>query len=448
MKKDYSKLFMILQWVFVATCAFLAIGMGLNVGTIFVLLAAIMALPIKPIQGIWNKLLRVEEIENTEEQDNLKWWQFKAKSAQKQIQSKVENNKRKKAMKPLIISLVFLFAIIFGAATMDTAKTPIIADPADSSAIVSSQTTQESETEPETETSATDATSSKETQAATEKPTSKPQESVNFDLSSIPAFSNKPYVAINNNIPYFTDSELTLSSFENYSSLDTLSRCGVAYACIGTDIMPTEERGSIGSVKPTGWHTIKYDNVDGKYLYNRCHLIGYQLSGENANNKNLITGTRYLNVDGMLPFENMVADYVKETNNHVLYRVTPIFSGNNLVASGVLMEAKSVEDKGEGILFCVYCYNNQPGISIDYATGESSSTGGTVTESPATEKVDEPVADNPTEQTYILNTNTKKFHNPDCASAKKIKDENKQTYSGSRDDLIAQGYDPCKNCNP
>lgn len=192
-----------------------------------------------------------------------------------------------------------------------------------------------------------------------------------FSLSDIPAYTGNPYIVINDNNPYFLDDELATTSFELYSELDSLGRCGVAYSSVGIDIMPTEERGSIGSVKPTGWHTVKYDVVDGKYLYNRCHLLGYQLTGENANVQNLITGTRYLNVDGMLPFENMVADYVKETNNHVQYRVTPIFESDNLLASGVLMEAKSVEDNGEGICFSVYCYNVQPGISIDYTSGES-----------------------------------------------------------------------------
>lgn len=192
-----------------------------------------------------------------------------------------------------------------------------------------------------------------------------------YSLDSIPDYSGSPYVTVNDNQPYFSDSDVTTTSFESYSNLDRLGRCGVAYACVSTDTMPTEERGSIGQIKPTGWHTVKYDCIDGKYLYNRCHLIGYQLTAENANEKNLITGTRYLNVDGMLPFENMVADYIKETDNHVLYRVTPIFDGDNLVASGVLMEAKSVEDKGEGICFCIFCYNVQPGVNIDYATGES-----------------------------------------------------------------------------
>lgn len=190
-------------------------------------------------------------------------------------------------------------------------------------------------------------------------------------LHAIPAFSGKPYVEINGNIPFFMANELTAVSFEHYSDLDGLGRCGEAVASVGRDLMPDTDRDSIGSVKPSGWVTVKYDFVDGKYLYNRCHLIGYQLTGENANEKNLITGTRYLNTTGMLPFENEVNDYVDETDNHVLYRVTPVFEGDDLVASGVLMEAYSVEDEGAGVQFCVYCYNVQPGVVIDYATGGS-----------------------------------------------------------------------------
>ena len=203
--------------------------------------------------------------------------------------------------------------------------------------------------------------------------------------------------------------------------------------------MPTEDRGSIGMVKPTGWHTVKYDCVDGKYLYNRCHLIGFQLTGENANECNLITGTRYCNVDGMLPFENMVADYVKETGNHVLYRVTPIYDGNNLVASGVQMEAKSVEDNGEGICFNVYVYNSQPGVTIDYATGENWATEG---EAPAEEI---PTGDG---NSYILNTSSKKFHDADCSQGQNTKESNKEEFYGSRDSLIDQGYVPAGCCDP
>ena len=292
-----------------------------------------------------------------------------------------------------------------------------------------------------------------------------------FNAADVPAYSGEPYTAVNNNEPYFTSDNLTTEAFENYSELDALGRCGVAYANVCLETMPTEKRGSISEVKPTGWHSVKYDNVDGKSLYNRCHLIGYQLTAENANQQNLITGTRYLNVDGMLPFENMVADYVKETDNHVLYRVTPIFTGDNLVADGVLMEGYSVEDEGDGICFCVYAYNVQPGLTIDYATGDSwlssekgnsdSSSGGNsaVSQSAAdksgtqqaavqTESVKETSAPVSTGTEYILNTNTKKFHYPSCSSVKQMKASNKKEYTGSRDDLIAQGYDPCKKCNP
>lgn len=196
--------------------------------------------------------------------------------------------------------------------------------------------------------------------------------SSSYDMSSIPEFNGKDaYVVLNNNEPNFTKEDMTTKSFEKYSKLDNLGRCGVAFANVGKDIMPTEERGSIGQVKPSGWQTIKYDIVDGKYLYNRCHLIGYQLTGENANRENLVTGTRYLNIDGMLDFENDIADYVKKTGNHVLYRVTPIFQGSELVCRGVQMEALSVEDNGKGIKFNVFAYNTQPGVEIDYSTGKS-----------------------------------------------------------------------------
>ena len=198
-----------------------------------------------------------------------------------------------------------------------------------------------------------------------------PSSVTSVDVTSIPEYEGRPYVVVNNNIPEFPEDISKTTSFEHYSPLDHLGRCQVAEANVGRDLMPTKKRGSIGSVKPTGWKIAKYNEVEGKYLYNRCHLIGYQLSGENANDRNLITGTRYLNVEGMLPFENMVADYVKETGNHVLYRVTPVFKGDDLVAKGVKMEAKSMEDNGQGILFNVFVFNVQPGIEIDYATGES-----------------------------------------------------------------------------
>lgn len=281
-----------------------------------------------------------------------------------------------------------------------------------------------------------------------------------FSLSDVPAYSGKAYISVNGNVPYFTAAELTTTSFETYSDLDTLGRCGVTYACIGQDLMPTKERGSIGMVKPTGWHTVRYDDlVDGKYLYNRCHLIGYQLTGENANTQNLITGTRYLNIEGMLPFENMVADYIQETDNHVLYRVTPIFEGNNLLANGVLMEGYSVEDKGAGVSYCVFAYNVQPGIEIDYATGESKLADGaqheeqktaTVTPTPSPEpEKQEPVNGSEASQAdYILNTNTKKFHYPTCSSVNDMKEKNKQEFFGTRDEAISNGYSPCGCCKP
>lgn len=257
--------------------------------------------------------------------------------------------------------------------------------------------------------------------------------STSYDLESIPEYSGEPYVTIHDNVPFFSEEELTTDSFETYSELDDLGRCGTAYANICEEIMPTEKRGKIGMIKPSGWHTVKYTGIDGNYLYNRCHLIGYQLSAENANEKNLITGTRYLNVTGMLPFENIVADYVNETGNHVLYRVTPIYNQENLVADGVLMEAQSVEN--DDLAFCVYCYNVQPGIEIDYHTGDSKSS---ETEQPSKNS----------EDLYVLNRNTKKFHRPDCSSVQDIKPKNKQEFSGNTKALIQQGYSPCKNCNP
>ncbi len=260
----------------------------------------------------------------------------------------------------------------------------------------------------------------------------------NLTVEEIPAYTGSPYVEINGNTPYFTEDDYTEESFEQFSDLDDLGRCGAAMACVGQDLMPTEERGDISSVHPTGWQSVQYDFVDGESLYNRCHLIAYELTGENANEKNLITGTRYFNVTGMLPFENMVADYVKETDQHVLYRVTPIFTGENLVADGVLMEAASVEDEGEGVLYCVFCYNVEPGVVIDYATGDSYAE-------EETTQSEEPKED---EGTYILNTGSMKFHDPDCPGVKDISDHNRQSYSGSRAALIEEGYQPCGMCNP
>ncbi len=258
--------------------------------------------------------------------------------------------------------------------------------------------------------------------------------------ASLPEFSGSAYIELNGNMPYFSLDDYPKESFEEYSELDYLNRCGVCIANIGPDLMPTEERGYIGSVKPSGWHSEKYDFVDGKYLYNRCHLIGYQLSGENANEKNLITGTRFLNVEGMLPFENMIADYVRESGNHVLLRVTPRFEGENLLASGVIMEAMSVEDEGEKICFNVYCYNAQKGVIIDYATGESYEE---FKEIAFPEESDDKEA-----RDYVLNTKSKKIHYPSCIGAKNTNEKNKEYYTGILNDLLNKGYLPCGNCKP
>ncbi len=257
---------------------------------------------------------------------------------------------------------------------------------------------------------------------------------------------NEAYAEINNNIPLFSESELTTTAFESYSELDALGRCGPALACIGKEIMPTEERGSIGQIKPSGWKMTKYDIVDGKYLYNRCHLIGYQLSGENANEKNLITGTRYMNMDGMLPFENMVADYVKETGNHVMYRVTPVFENDNLLAKGVQMEAFSVEDNGRGVSFNIFINNIQPGVEITYRDGSSKLISGAVSESE--DKASEGIGNTGENGDYILNTNTMKFHFSQCSSVKDIKEKNKEIFNGTKEWLVNNGYSPCGICKP
>lgn len=262
------------------------------------------------------------------------------------------------------------------------------------------------------------------------------------DLSEL-EYTGDAYITVNSNIPQIDLNQNAEKSYERYSPLDSLGRAGTAEANIGLDIMPTEERGNIGSVKPTGWQTVKYDFVDGKYLYNRCHLIGYQLTGENANERNLITGTRYMNVEGMLPFENMIADYVEDTGNHVFYRVTPIYEGNNLLASGVKMEAYSHEDNGRGICFNIYCFNVQPGVEIDYATGRSALEG------ELSEEVKEENSEEKTQYViYILNVKSMKFHYPDCSGVTGMNPQNKRESSDTRDALLLQGYSPCGICKP
>lgn len=265
-------------------------------------------------------------------------------------------------------------------------------------------------------------------------------------LADIPAYAGKPYAVINDNSPFFTEEEIAkaTTSWEEYGDMDKLGRCSMCWASVGKDIMPTGERGSIGSIKPTGWHTVKYDFVNGKYLYNRSHLIGWQLTGENANEKNLVTGTRSFNVDGMLPFENMVADYVREDDERVLYRVTPMFDGDDFVCRGVLMEAISVEDNGDSVLFNVFVYNVQPGIKINYATGESSlddkQTAGTGdSDSEAASDVD---------TTYVINASSMKFHKEDCSSISSMNPANKKVVTSTRDELVSEGYSPCGICKP
>lgn len=265
-----------------------------------------------------------------------------------------------------------------------------------------------------------------------------------FLPETIPEYSGNPYIPVNENEPFFDRTTVSDLPFETYAELDEFGRCGVAYACLSFDTMPTEKRQSIGTVKPSGWKTVRYDSINGGYLYNRCHLIAYQLAGENANEKNLITGTRYLNTEGMLPFENMVSDYIKETGGHVLYRVTPVFDGDNLVASGVLMEGLSVEDDGDSICYCVYCYNVQPGIRIDYRNGDSWEES---SEEHSSEQQESQEAQ-PEQGTYVLNIGTRKFHRPSCGSTDSIFPSNREEYTGDRQTLIDCGYAPCGSCKP
>lgn len=257
-----------------------------------------------------------------------------------------------------------------------------------------------------------------------------------ISLDEVPAYSGEPYVEINGGRADFTDEEMVADAYESYSDLDDLGRCGTAEACAGEELMPTAERERISEVHPTGWHRDEYDFIEGELLYNRCHLLAYSLTAENANEKNLITGTRYMNTEGMEPFESMTAGYIHRTGNHVMYRVTPIFKEDNLVASGVHMMAKSVEDDGEGLEFNIYCYNVQPGVSIDYATGDNwLSTETLITEEDVS-------------GTYILNTNSMKFHRPSCPGVVDMNESNREEYKGSRAALIEQGYEPCGSCRP
>ena len=283
-----------------------------------------------------------------------------------------------------------------------------------------------------------------------------------YTLEEVPEYDAQPYVCLEGNIPSFTPEELTAQGREEYAPLDLLGRCGSAFAVVGRETMPTQERGPIGQVKPSGWHLAKYDCVDGKYLYNRCHLIGYQLTGENANVKNLITGTRYLNVEGMLPFENEVAEYVEKTGNHVAYRVTPVFREGELLARGVVMQGQSVEDEGAGVRFHVFVYNVQPGVELDYATGDSrlaqsqqpqekpqlqlpqiTLPEGLLTGGESQQESGEMEADG-----YVINRSSGRFHRPACEGAVSMSALNRLPSGESRETLIAQGYVPCGQCKP
>lgn len=299
----------------------------------------------------------------------------------------------------------------------------------------------------DTSSTSSETTSNDDSSSATSDTTSPPKRSgtgtgtaTKVDISSIPAYSGRPYAIINNNVPNFSASELTTKGYETYSSLDSLGRTQMCIASVGRDTMPKagEERQSISNIKPTGWVQAQYDCVSGGWLYNRCHLIGWQLSAENANKCNLITGTKYLNINGMLPFENMVADYIKETNGHVAYRITPVYEGNNLLASGVQMEAYSIDDDGESICFNVYCYNVQPEITINYATGSSTGPSNkqetsTPTQTPSVENTGD------SSMVWIPKSGSKYHSKSSCSNMKNPSQVTEQ-------EAIQRGYEPCKKC--
>ncbi len=362
-----------------------------------------------------------------------------------------------------LLAAIALTCTVAGCSTSAEITTPTAAGP-ESPAV-------EHAASEEPESSATDAAALPET--AVKPPSAEdPGASGTPAYHDLPAYDGSPYVYVNDGEPAFTDDERAAAAgTELYGELDALGRCTATFAVVGTETMPTEERGSIGEVRPTGWKMGKYDFVDGKYLYNRCHLLGFQLTGENANTSNLITGTRYMNVDGMLPFENAVADYVHATGNHVLMRATPVFDGDDLVARGVHMMAESVEDGGDGVAFNVFVYNVQPGVVIDYRTGEnmaaedatplpdvsgdggdaSSDGGGTGTKGSAdggTALSDSGAATEKGTTEYVLNTNSKKFHVPSCSSVDQMSAKNRQDVTDTRENIVGRGFEPCKRCNP
>lgn len=405
----------ILQWVYAGAVGVIALANGFHYSTLFLLLSAVLLMPIPAIRNFLKEKMKI------------KTW----------------------------LAIVLAIVLFFTGATLSPIASPT-GEPIDKD-YLSSQLEQTLPTNATTETTvstettaATEATTIPETTPET-KPTEKPQEkptgvgtgkATPVSLKNIPAFSGKAYVTVNNNVPNFSAKELTTKGYETYSNLDSLGRTRVAVASVGKDTMPKdgEERGSISSIKPTGGKQAKYTNVSGGWLYNRCHLIGWQLSAENANPKNLITGTKYLNIQGMLPFENMVADYIKESSGHVAYRITPIYDGNDLLASGVQMEAYSVDDAGESICFNVFCYNVQPGVEIDYATGDS--VGPEEEETPETTQppTTKPTTDSgDTEMVWIPKSGSKYHSSKSCSGMKNPTEVSKET-------AIDRGYEPCKKC--
>lgn len=415
----------IARWIFSVIMLLCVFGCGFHFSALFCLVAGLLIMPIKPIQELLKKF-------------KIKNWLA------------------------ILLSVVLLFVGVLSSPTSDTPDTDIGDDTSISTTIDDTSSTTnttdnseitsgtESTDKPSTDTSnPTDASKPTETDKPTTSSGVGKGKASPVSLSSIPAYSGKAYVAVDGNVPNFSASELTTKGYEKYSNLDNLGRTGVAVASVGKDTMPAdgEKRGDISSIKPTGWVQAKYDCVSGGWLYNRCHLIGWQLSAENANKSNLLTGTKYLNISGMLPFENMVADYIKETGNHVAYRITPIYSGNNLLASGVQMEAYSVEDNGEGISFNVYCYNVQPEITIDYATGKSSGPSAPETQKPTTTTPTpepEPDTNTNTSQTVYITATGKKYHSTKNCSG--LSNAN-AIYDSTLEEAENKGLEPCKKCH-
>lgn len=410
----------IVQWFFVAFFLMFILVSGVHIASSFFLFGAVLMMPIKPLRDLLKKI-------------KIKSWLT------------------------ILLSVVIVFTGIM-LTPVDSGSPYDYID--DTEYTISDFDYTESGSQETTETH-TETTTEVPTEPPTEPPTEKPTEAVvgsgkatKINLSEIPEYSGTAYTVINNNIPNFSASELTTKGYEKYSSLDSKGRCGVAIASCGIEIMPAdgEERESISSIKPTGWIQAKYSGISGGYLWNRCHLIGWQLSAENANKSNLITGTRYMNINGMLTFENMVADYIKETNNHVAYRVTPIFEDDNLVCSGVQIEAYSIEDDGEGICFNVYCYNVQPGITINYATGSSSDSGKNDDSSNSSNNKSNNTSSNNTsnnnssdsqsggsEMVWIPQSGSKYHSYSSCSNMK-------NPSQVSKSDAESMGYEPCKKC--